>query len=289
MSAARPILCCGEALIDLVPAGARGPELLPRPGGAALNCAIALARLGQRAALVAGISADAFGAQLIAALEADGVETGLLIRSDLPSTLAAVHLTGGDAKYSFHDTETAGRQITPADLPKLPEAAALVFGGISLARPPSAQSFLHIAETAQVSGPVLLDPNIRPALIDDPHTYRGTLHRAMQAADILKISEEDLAWLGGPPQVLLELGPRLVLLTRGAAGVTALTRDTQTHMPAPVAEVVDTVGAGDTFTAGFLTARAEGAGLEAALSFACRAASLSVSRPGAAPPYRSEL
>ncbi|MEL7099652.1 MAG: carbohydrate kinase [Pseudomonadota bacterium] len=284
-----PILCCGEALIDLVPERPDAPALIPRPGGAALTCAIALARLGQPVALVAGVSTDHSGARLVRALEADNVRTDLLIRSDLPSTLAHVHLSDGDATYSFHDTATAGRAVTPVDVPKLPAASALVFGGISLARLPSAETFVRLAETAEVRGPVLLDPNIRPALIDDAAAYRATLARAVVAADIVKLSEEDLEWLGTSPQALLDLGPSLVLLTRGAEGVMAIEAAGQFTVRAPVAQVVDTVGAGDTFVAGFLAGRSEGMDLCSSLAFATTAASLSTVRVGADPPYLSAV
>ena len=116
------ILCCGEALIDMLPRETAGGEacFAPYPGGAVFNTAIALGRLGTPAGLLSGISTDLFGAQLTRALAASQVRTDLAIRSDRPTTLAFVTLTEGQARYAFYDENTAGRMLTPTELPAIP-------------------------------------------------------------------------------------------------------------------------------------------------------------------------
>ena len=116
------ILCCGEALIDMIPAPtARGQQgFVPHPGGAVFNTAIALGRLGVRTGLLTGLSTDIFGQQLTEALTTSHVDASLAIRSDRPTTLAFVRLVDGHASYSFYDEYSAGRMLTPDDMPVLP-------------------------------------------------------------------------------------------------------------------------------------------------------------------------
>jgi fructokinase len=156
----------------------------------------------------------------------------------------------------------------------------------------------------------MLDPNIRPGFIADEDRYRARMERLLSLADVVKVSDEDLAWLmgDGDTGVLAEAmrarGPALVLVTQGAEGVTAHGGGDPVHHPTPKAEVVDTVGAGDTFNAGFLAGLsdmrlpvgrrgARGAlrcgTLRAALDLGVRAAAVTVSRAGANPPRRNEL
>ncbi|TDX28224.1 carbohydrate kinase family protein [Rhodovulum visakhapatnamense] len=306
------ILCAGEALIDMLPrTSTEGePAFAPHAGGAVFNTAIALGRLGAPTGFLAGLSTDLFGTQLAEALAASGVETGLCLRSDRPTTLAFVTLVDGHARYAFYDEATAGRMLTPADLPALPASVRALFcGGISLMAEPcgSAYEALFLREAgARVT---MLDPNIRPGFIADVPAYRARIARMIAAADILKISDEDLHWLEGPGDArdlargLLTRGPRLVLLTRGAGGADALSAGAECHVPAPPVQVVDTVGAGDTFNAGLLAGLARagrldrdaladgvpGAELKAALDLAIRAAAVTVARAGANPPWAADL
>ena len=136
------ILCCGEALIDMIPSptleGGRD-GFVPHSGGAVFNTAIALGRLGVQTGMITGLSTDMFGQQLADALHASHVDTTRIIRSDRPTTLAFVKLTDGHASYSFFDENSAGRMIRPEDLPDLSdEVSALFFGGIRLAVDPCA-------------------------------------------------------------------------------------------------------------------------------------------------------
>ena len=304
------ILCCGEALIDMLPAETRdgAPAFLPTPGGAVFNSAVALARLGTPAGLLTGLSEDLFGQRLAAALEAAGVDTRLAIRSARPTTLAFVQVVDGQPRYAFFDESSAGRMVDAQDLPALPETVeALLFGGISLASEPCGSAYEALMRHA---GPraTLLDPNIRPGLIGHEAAYRMRLDRMIALADVVKLSDEDLRWLlgdGDPAEQargLLARGPKLVLLTRGAGGATAFTARHEVSAPAQRVKVVDTVGAGDVFNAGLLTALREAGALTKpaladlgegilrdALELAQRAAAYSVSHRGAAAPRREDL
>lgn len=300
------ILCCGEALIDMVPEG----ELFrPLPGGSVYNTAVALGRLGAEAGFLWPISHDPFGAMLLDPLEEAGVDISLCPRVDRPTTLAFVTLSDGEARYDFYDEGTAGRMFSASELPSLPGSVrALMVGGISLVNDPcgAAVEALVMREAGRL--PVFLDPNIRPFFITDPEAHRARLTRLMRKAAIVKLSSDDLAWLwpGRPSEDCVEevlgMGPWLVLHTTGAGGARALHVSGSLAVPARKVAVADTIGAGDTFNAGVLAgladARALGhprlAGLSdatlwAVVAMGARAAEVSVSRPGADPPWASEL
>lgn len=307
------ILCCGEALIDMIPeptvSGQSG--FVPHPGGAVFNTAIALGRLGAQAGLLTGLSRDMFGQQLRAALASSGVDTARVISSDRPTTLAFVELTEGQARYSFFDENSAGRMLEPADLPTLDAGVtALFFGGISLACEPGAEAYAALLERAGPGRAVMLDPNIRAGFIADVARYRARLARMIAGADIVKVSDEDLNWIvpgaeGLPDKAraLLAMGPALVIVTCGTAGALGLLRGGAViEVPAEVVRVVDTVGAGDTFNAGVLASLSAAGALSkpalaaldpdlagAALRFGARVAAVTVSRAGANPPWADEL
>lgn len=307
------ILCCGEALIDMIPAptktGADG--FVPHSGGAIFNTAIALGRLGATTGFLTGLSTDLFGAQLASDLAASNVDASFAINSDLPTTLAFVRLTDGHATYTFYDENTAGRSLSPEALPSLPDSIdALYLGGISLISEPCADFYAALAVREAGTRTIMLDPNIRPSFIRDDRRYRERLGRMIAAADILKVSDEDLDWIAPGQEdhaakaaTLLCDGPRLVIVTRGSAGASAFLRGgVCVDVPAPTAQVVDTVGAGDTFNAGVLAALQK-AGLlskhdldgldpesiRAALTHGAAVAAVTVSRAGANPPWAHEL
>lgn len=307
------ILCCGEALIDMIPeptvSGASG--FVPHCGGAVFNTAIALGRLGATAGLLSGLSQDMFGQQLTTALTQSGVDTAHVIYSARPTTLAFVQLTDGQARYTFMDENSAGRMLTPPDLPALqPEVSALYFGGISLACEPGADAYAALLAKEGPDRLVMLDPNIRPGFIADATRYRDRLEGMIAQADIVKISDEDLDWIvpgaDTHPQksrALLDLGARTVILTQGAQGATAYLRNgTEVHVPARPAQIVDTVGAGDTFNAGVLASLSQAgwlrkdrwaditaAQMHDALTLGAQVAAITVSRAGANPPWAHEL
>ncbi|MCU4653817.1 carbohydrate kinase [Roseibacterium sp. SDUM158016] len=307
------ILCAGEALIDMLPRKTEEGEsaFAPYPGGAVFNTAVALARLKTPVAFFSGLSDDLFGERLSRVLAVNGVDHALAARSSRPTTLAFVTLHDGHASYTFYDENTAGRMLGEADLPALPETCtAGFFGGISLAVEPCAEAYAALAGRVADAGlPVMLDPNIRPGFIADEARYRARMDRLLAIADIVKVSDEDLEWLMGGADIdanaaaLQEKGPALLLVTRGADGVSAYGPGGTLHHPAPKAKVVDTVGAGDTFNAGLLAGLHEGGALtkqalraglsedalRAALDLGVRAAAVTVSRAGANPPTRDEL
>ena len=305
------ILCCGEALIDMLPRITDRGEaaFVPHPGGAVLNTAVALGRLGVRAGFFCGLSSDLFGAQLAAHLGASGVSTALCPRPDRPTTLAFVTLTDGQARYAFYDENTAMRVLCPDDLPAIgDDVSALFLGGISLVSEPCGAAFEALALREAPARVVMLDPNIRPGFIRDEAAYRARLSRMIAVADILKLSDEDLAWLlPDQPEAeaiaaLQAAGPALVLVTRGAAGAEAHHPGGVLHVPAVPVTVIDTVGAGDTFNAGFLAALDQAAALSRdalrttpeqtlrnALTLATRAASITAGRAGADPPVLADL
>lgn len=304
------ILTCGEALIDMIPMeSTAGPGFVPRPGGAVFNTSIALGRLGAPVRFFTGLSTDMFGEMLSHSLSESNVDTGLCHRSKRPTTLAFVALNDGQAQYTFYDEGSAGRMLRSDNLPKEPDCTAAFFGGISLASEPCGSSFEILFQQLRKAGKVLmLDPNIRPDIITNETAYRNRLERMIEDADIVKMSDEDMAWFLGPGSVqdhceaLLERGPALAICTEGAQGATAHTRKQEVMLIPPKVTVVDTIGAGDTFNAGLLAGLWEGGhlsrdalknlsqpALREALDLAVRAAAHVVTQTGANPPTRAEL
>jgi len=305
------IICCGEALIDMLPRKTVAGEdaFAPYPGGAVFNTAIALGRLGAPAGFFSGLSSDLFGGQLASALDESGVDHGLAAVSDRPTTLAFVRLVDGQASYAFYDENTAGRMLAADDLPELPDTVpALFFGGISLVSEPCATAYEALMTREAHERVTMIDPNIRPGFIRDEAAYRARLTRMMALADIVKLSDEDLHWLGGTGSLtdlareILNTGPQVVFITEGARGATAIMREHKVFVAAQNVKVADTVGAGDTFNAGVLAALHQGGmltktaisglgehSMRAALTLGIRAAAITVSRAGANPPWKSEL
>jgi len=307
------ILCCGEALIDMIPtSGDTGTvSFTPHPGGAVFNTAIALGRLRTHTWFLSGLSSDLFGDQLRHALAGSNVDATLAIMSDRPTTLGFVQLTDGHATYCFYDENTAGRMLEPSQIPNIPkDVSTLYFGGISLISEPCAEFYLALAERHSHKRVVMMDPNIRANFLTDEDRYRRRLGKMIACTDILKVSDEDLNWII-PGQLTLyekaaqirETGPEIVVLTRGSDGASALFGDdTIIEVPAQLVEVVDTVGAGDTFNAGVLSKLSElgllkkdalpniaSSDIRAALEHGARVASVTVSRAGCNPPWAHEL
>ncbi|MEX0853188.1 MAG: carbohydrate kinase [Bauldia sp.] len=305
------IISCGEALIDFLPR--RGPDgataFRPYAGGSPFNVAVALARLGAEAGFFGGLSTDFFGAMLGRALADSGVNTEFADVSDRPSTLAFVSLEDGDARYAFFDHGSAGRMLTETDLPALPRTvAALHFGSFSLAEEPCGSALEALMRREQRDRVISLDPNVRPTLIKNRDGYLARLDRLAAMSDIVRLSQDDLAWLAPGSTFAtiarrwLASGCKVVVLTKGAAGAEALSTAGPVSVPGLAIAVVDTIGAGDSFTAGVL-ARLDQLGLVAkravgrlsadqladVLAFATRAAAITVARAGADPPWLSEM
>lgn len=301
------ILCAGESLIDMVPDGAG--QFRPLPGGAVYNTAVALGRLGVATGYVWPISTDAFGQQLLGPLAEAGVDSTLCPRPDRLTTLAFVTLDHGEARYAFYDEGSAGRMLSPADLPPLPATVTALFaGGISLVPEPCGTAIEALITQEATRLPVMLDPNIRPFFITDAPTFRNRLTRLLPLADIVKLSGDDLDWLfpGTDPATaaakLLDRGSKIVLHTGGARGATAYWAGDPLTVPAIKTDVADTIGAGDTFNAGILASlhaqnvlsktgltTISADQITAALTLGARAAAVTVSRAGANPPWEHEL
>jgi len=306
------ILSCGEALIDMLPRESTAGEacFAPYAGGAVFNTAIALGRLGAPSAFFSGVSTDMLGEILADTLTASRVDTRFLARSGRPTTVAFVKLVNGQATYAFYDEGTAGRELTVAQLPDLPaEVEALFLGGISLVNDPAASTYEALQAREAATRVTMIDPNIRPGFIAGKEdAYRARIERMIARADIVKLSDEDLHWLMGAGDLtalarsIVAKGPKVVFITEGAAGARAVTATQDRFVAATPVTVADTVGAGDTFNAGVLAALHDAgvlskpgvaalsdAVLDAALSLGTRAAAVTVSRPGANPPWRHEL
>lgn len=307
------ILCCGEALIDMIPkpTSAEADGFVPYTGGAILNTAIGLGRLGVQVGMLSGVSNDMFGHQIADSLRTSHVNTDSLIRSDRPTTLAFVRLTDGHATYTFYDENSAGRMIEANELPKLPEQVnALYFGGISICSEPAASTYQALMTREAEARVVMMDPNIRANFVSEVVSYRARIDAMIALSDILKVSDEDLNWIYPGSESLAEklakmraAGPQIVILTRGGDGASAFLADgSEVHADVEQVEVIDTVGAGDTFNAGFLSKLSElglltknalrsasGEDIQSALAFGAKVAAVTVSRAGANPPWRHEL
>ncbi len=307
------IVCCGEALIDMIPSETAGGEqgYVPHPGGAIFNIAIALGGLGARAGILTGLPTDLFSQQLAETLEASHVDLSQIVRSDRLTTLAFVRLTDCHATYSFYYENSVGRMLSYADIPTLPaEFSALYFAGISVACEPGADAYAALLEQQGADRAVMIDPNIRVDFGRNVDQYRSRLNEMIARADIVKVSDGDLDWilsesisLQEKVEALIKMGPSVVILTRGSEGATDyLCGGGQVHVPAMSVEIVDTVGAGDTFNAGVSAKLSElsklrkinlrnllEASLKLALEHGSRVAAVTVTRAGANPPWAAEL
>ncbi|WP_225804187.1 carbohydrate kinase [Streptomyces sp. NK15101] len=253
----------GECVADTftIPAPVPG-ELALRvlPGGGPANTAVALARLGTPARFLARLSDDVFGRLFRGHLEASGVDLTAAVRATEPSTLAVAELDAqGRAAYSFHAEGTADWQWTADELAAtdLAPTTCLHSGSLALVREPGGPVVEEFLARASATATVSVDPNVRPLLVG-LDVYRERLPRWCALADILRLSEDDLELL--LPGCTIEracdawhaAGVPLVVVTRGERGAVASLDGERVVVPAPPTDVVDTVGAGDSFTAGFL-------------------------------------
>ncbi|MEW5202392.1 PfkB family carbohydrate kinase, partial [Enterobacter hormaechei] len=179
------ILCCGEALIDMLPCRSRenAPAFTPCVGGAAFNTAIALGRQVIAVALFSGLSDDFMGDMLRHTLEASGVDYSPSTRAPLPTTLAFVRLEGGQARYTFYDENSAGRMLTESDLPTLgDDVSAVLFGCISLIAEPCGSVYEELMVREAPRRVMFLDPNIREIFILDRQKHLARMMRMIALA-----------------------------------------------------------------------------------------------------------
>jgi fructokinase len=316
------IVCCGEALIDMVPADVpgRGEGFLPLPGGSPYNTAVAIGRLGAPAAFLGRLSRDFFGAMLADRLKANHVSTELLTRSTETTTLAFVRLEAGkEPEYLFYTQGSADRSLCPADIPEKlpPDTRCILFGSIAMTMEPAASTIESLILREGSRGPdapvVSLDPNVRPFMIARREAYAARFESWLPSVTIAKISSADFDYiypglgLEKSLEKVLRMGPRLAAATLGPQGALALLRRDggsvlRVKAPAVDVPVVDTVGAGDTFHGALLSwlemrgkmsrpaiAALGEADLYEALFFANKAAALVCAKQGADPPALAEV
>ena len=297
----------GEALVDLV--GQPGSRTLTAsPGGSPANVALGLARLDQPVTLLTCLGKDPFGEIILAHLTSSGVRVEPGLNPEVQTSLAVVSLEDGSATYDFRiEWDIGGLEPLPT------ETRCLHTGSLATALAPGSAKVIDLVAAERRRGRVSIsyDPNVRPALLGTPAHARPGVERLVGLSDVVKVSDEDLRWLypGRPDEDVarewLSIGPALVIVTRGAHGLHAATQTLSVHRPTRQIELVDTVGAGDSFTAGLLDGllRADLLGgdrrealtaieestLVEVLEAATSAAALTCSRPGADPPTRAEL
>jgi fructokinase len=306
------LLSCGDALVDFLPVTAMDGRdaAVPVAGGSCLNIAVGMARLGARAGFVGGISTDLFG-RIVAdhALKSE-VDLRYAARSDRQTTLAFVRHVGGEPHYAFYDEATASRNwiYRTGSIP-FGEIEAVHVGSTTLANEEGAAQTLAMIEDAKGVTTISFDPNCRPNLVRDKARYVEQMDAFAAAADIVRMSDVDFEFLyGGCDQgerarSFIAAGTSLVVVTRGIKGAQAWHREAGlVEVEAPATELVDTIGAGDSFQAALLFAlRAIGrirrdalaqmnAGeLHRALSFASACAAVTCGRAGADPPRQSDV
>ena len=261
------LVVVGEALIDLVPI-AGNHQFQARPGGSPFNVAIGLARLGNHTALMARLADNAFGRLLRNHAAAEGIDLSSAPLAIEPTTLAVVSLDDqAQATYDFYFEGTADWQWTGTEMNQLPrDTAVLHFGSLASWTEPGCVLLHDLAARAHAGGHVLVsyDPNVRPLVLKDPARARDLVERSVGVAHLVKASTEDLEWLY--PDVATadvgarwsQLGADVVIITDGPRGAVAYRADGDpVACPGRAVEVADTVGAGDAFMAGLLSALAQ--------------------------------
>jgi fructokinase len=301
------LLSCGDALVDFLPVkSADGRDAaVPVAGGSCLNIAVGIARLGAPAGFVGGISTDLFGRMIADHATASRVDLRYTTRSNHQTTLAFVRYVEGEPQYAFYDEATASRcWIHRHGFIPFDEIEAIHVGSTTLANDEGAAQALALVEEAGKSTTISFDPNCRPNLVRHKARYIDQTNSFAGSADIVRMSDVDFEFLyggsdyGERAKSLIAAGTSLVVVTRGNKGAQAWHREAGlVEVQAPTIEVVDTIGAGDSFQAALLFAL-RGLGrisaealiemnpdeLRRALSFASACAAFTCGRAGADPP-----
>lgn len=302
------VFVIGEALVDIVHRATGTVD--ETPGGSPANTALALGRLGRRSTLVTCLADDERGTSVRRWLEESGVEV-VAVRAARTATATAHLDVDGTASYDFDLEWDLGSQSAELADRIAGVADAVHVGSVAAVLEPGASEVAALVRAAGSSAIITYDPNIRPSLVDDAARVRERVDALVGLADVVKASDDDLRWLH-PRRETVEVarewvarGAALVVVTFGSGGALGVTADDEVFVPAVSTDVVDTVGAGDTFMGalldGLLDARApEGAArlpgrgirsvdIEALLRRCALAAAITVSRPGADPPRLDEL
>jgi len=293
------VLVVGEALVDIVRRS--DGSVVEHPGGSPANVAITLGRLGRSPRLLTSFGDDERGAGIRAWLEESHVDVQVAAAERTSTAVATLDATGA-ATYEFDLTWDLGDvEVEPADV--------LHIGSISAVLDPGGRQVADLVARVRPTTTITYDPNARPALMGDPAVAAARVVELVALADVVKVSDEDIAWFhpdleqDDAVQAWLDLGPAFVVVTRGGEGATVYRQGSFAFVRAPKVDVVDTVGAGDTFMGalidGLLTAGVagdrealrsiDGEVLNEILARAARAAAITVSRSGANPPRTDEL
>ncbi|MFN3698848.1 MAG: carbohydrate kinase family protein [Dictyoglomus sp.] len=305
------ILVCGEALIDFTPIQVNNEmAYVPKEGGSPYNVAITLGRLGGRCGFFGKISYDPFGERLISKLRNNNVDTSLVLRSKKPTTLAFVIYRDGEPSFVFYGENTADVSLEEKEIPDIDPLRInlLHFGSISMIREPGCFVLEKMMIKNHEKVLISFDPNIRPVLIKNKEDYLKSFETWIRYIDILKASIIDLKWLyetediGSLANYFLEKGVKIFLVTLGSGGSKGYTNSFSVYSPGRKVELVDTVGAGDSFMGGFLyyldflgKLRKDVIGeikekeFEEALTFANSVAALTCTKKGAEPPFLREV
>ena len=306
------LLSCGDALVDFLPVkSVDGRDAaVPVAGGSCLNIAVGMARLGAPAGFVGGISTDLFGSIVADHALTSEVDLRYTIRSAHQTTLAFVRHVGGEPHYAFYDEATASRNWTyrQGSIP-FDQIEAIHVGSTTLANDQGAAQTLAMIADASASTTISFDPNCRPNVVGHKSRYVDQMDAFAAAADIVRMSDVDFEYLyggrdhGEKAKSLLAAGASLVVVTRGIKGAQAWHAAAgPVEVEAPKTEVVDTIGAGDSFQAALLfglraigrikreaLAQMSSDELHRALSFASICAAITVGRAGADPPRQSDV
>lgn len=300
-------LVIGEALIDIV--HSTDGSVHEYAGGSPFNTAIGLGRLGHPVTLSTAICDDEYGRVISAALATDGVElTPGSVSAPHTSTATATLNESGGASYEFDLIWDPPALFPHAD-------GHLHTGSIATALQPGASAVRDAVVAHRALGTVSFDPNPRPTIIGEAASVRSAIEELVGLSDVVKASDEDVEWLYGPdadlPEVVrlwAKLGPALVVATRGGDGALVHLSSTgeQVDVPGRAVDLVDTVGAGDSFMSGMLSQllddgllggtdarrRLREASREALMDAVARGiatSAVTVSRAGSQPPNRAEL
>ncbi len=304
MALENAVLVVGESLIDIVHAA--DGTTLEYAGGSAANVAVALARLDRPVRFATAWADDARGAVLAAHLEHAGVELAADPHVlDRTATAAATIGADGAASYVFD------LQWRLGDIATDPAPVGVHVCSLGAVVEPGADQVHDLVDALREVATVSYDVNARPAITGTGAEVVALVERMVAQSDVVKASDEDLQHLYPDLDVeaaaghLLRLGPAAVVVTRGGEGASWYGAGGSAEVASLPVEVADTIGAGDTFGAAIIDALWERGLLgaahrerlrtlpardaEAVLAHAARAAAVTVSRPGADPPYRSEL
>ena len=305
------IICCGEALIDMIPSKLDNGETayMPKIGGAVINTSICLGRLGANVSFLGAVSKDLFGEMIWDELKNSKVDTSFCISSPCNTTLAFANIKNGTTTYSFFDENSSNKNIKLKDVSfNENDIDTLYVGGISLMSEPNGKEIEDFILKEAHKTIVFFDPNIRPSFIENRLIYMQRFENILSQSDIIKISDEDLEWLY-PDESFdnlfkkwQELGLSIVVLTKGSDGAIIKTASHEVFACGKKVEVVDTIGAGDIFNGALLFSLSnknnftkkdlknmDEISLEESLKFANKIAAISVGRIGANPPFFDEL